>query len=520
MWKKILMAILPVCVAAMMTACGGKTDTAEVKETAATEESAEAEAQAKAEAEAEAEAKAREEAEEQARLAEAGECYEAGRKSLYGLDGAKIDLEDAYTNFTKARELGNTDANFYLGALCDWYDYPEKDYEQAREYYEQCEDNPYAQISLGFLYYNSQVEWKDGLLWEDVPKLFFQPAIDQGVADGYLGLAAVAKNEGDYAAALEDYQKAAEEGTEQLYVVSAMKSIGYLYQYGDSYGVEQDGAKAIEWFTKAADLGDLEAMNRIALIYWRGEADVAQDVDAAIEWFTKAADLGDSDAMNYLGAMHHNGDGVEEDFGVAMEWFRKAADLGHAQAMSNIAYMYRYGNGVAQDGAEAVEWYQKAADSDFSSALYDLGDMYRNGEGVEQDDDKALEWYMKFFISMPSYDTFLKMADILHGEDAALKWFEESGDAEKMIALGNMYRSFYNYYGENLFPDFDKAIEWYTKAAELGNPEAMKMLGFMYEMAPVYNGEQDLDKSAEWYQKAADAGDEEAKSHLEALQEQ
>lgn len=42
MRKKVLMAILPVCVAVAMTACGGKADTKEVEETAVTEENEEA----------------------------------------------------------------------------------------------------------------------------------------------------------------------------------------------------------------------------------------------------------------------------------------------------------------------------------------------------------------------------------------------------------------------------------------------------------------------------------------------
>lgn len=512
--KKVVAAILSVCIAMAMTACGGNAETAEVQETAAAEESAEADEQT------EAEAQAQEEAEEQAQLEEAGGYYEAGRKSLYGLDGAQIDLEDAYTNFTKAQELGNTDANFYLGALADWYGYPEKDYEKAREYYEQCGDNPYAQISLGFLYYNVQVEWKDGLVWEDIPKLFFQPAIDQGVAEGYLGLAEIARNEGDYESALEDYQKVAEEGTEQLCIASAMKAIGVMYQYGDVYGTEQDGAKAIEWYTKAADLGDSDAMNSIAMICWRGEADVAQDVNAAIEWYTKAADLGNSDAMNFLGTMYHNGDGVEQDFGVAMEWYQKAADLGHAQATNNIAFMYRCGNGVEQDGAKAIEWYTKAAELDDLGAVEQIGDMYWNGEGVEQDDDKALECYVKSLSSFPSYGTFEKIADILHGEDAALEWFEESGNAEKMMALAEMYCSSYGVGEEQLLPDFDKAVEWYTKAADLGNTDAMNALGDMYKFAMLYGGEQDLDKAMEWYQKAADLGNEEAQTSLESLRGQ
>lgn len=92
--------------------------------------------------------------------------------------------------------------------------------------------------------------------WEK-GKVLFQSAIDQGVVEGYLGLAVVARDEQDYEAALEYYQKVAEEGTEQFYVVSATKSIGDMYRYGD--GMEQDGVKAIEWYQKAADLGNEEA---------------------------------------------------------------------------------------------------------------------------------------------------------------------------------------------------------------------------------------------------------------------
>lgn len=47
------------------------------------------------------------------------------------------------------------------------------------------------------------------------------------------------------------------EGTEQLFIASAMSDIGYMYVLG--MGVEQDYAAAMEWYKKAADLGDAEA---------------------------------------------------------------------------------------------------------------------------------------------------------------------------------------------------------------------------------------------------------------------
>ena len=310
MKKKALTVILPLCVAMTMTACGGNVDTTEVEETTAITESTEADAQA------EAEAKAQEEAEEQAQFEEAAECYEAGQKSLYGLEGAEIDIEDAYTNFTKAQELGNIDANFYLGVLTDWYAYPEEDYEQARVYYEQCEDNPYAQIALGCLYcYGRGVEQDS-----EKGKEFFQSAADQGVAEGYYGLAMV---EEDAETAFEYYNKVAEEGTEQFYITRAINSLGWMYQYGD--GVEQDVAKAIEWYTKAADLGDVNAMNNLGFIYEYSDG-VEQDVAKAVEWYTKAAEAGDTSAIMTLASMYEFGNGVEQDIDKANEWYAKAVE--------------------------------------------------------------------------------------------------------------------------------------------------------------------------------------------------
>ena len=193
MKKKALMTILPLCVAMAMTACSGNADTAEVKETTVAEETAEADVETE------------EEAGEQAESAETDEYYEAGRRSLYGLDGAQIDLEDAHTNFTKSQELGNTNANFYLGVLAHFYGYPKRDYEQARAYYEQSGDNPYAQIGLGFLYYNGNGVEQDMEKGREI----FQSAADQGIIEGYYGLAMVAENEGDYETALEHYNKVA-----------------------------------------------------------------------------------------------------------------------------------------------------------------------------------------------------------------------------------------------------------------------------------------------------------------------
>ena len=86
------------------------------------------------------------EEDENTQKTEANEYYEEGKACLYGLNGTEISLEQAYNNFAKAKDMGNQDANFYLGVLADWYGYPEQDFAKAKTYYEACENNPYAQL--------------------------------------------------------------------------------------------------------------------------------------------------------------------------------------------------------------------------------------------------------------------------------------------------------------------------------------------------------------------------------------
>lgn len=357
--KTIAAILVSLMVMGSLSGCGSASnDAAETTSQVETEgedekEAAEAEAAAKAAQEAEAARKAEEEA-AAAKEAEANEYYEAGRTCLYGTDEIEIDLESAYNNFEKAKELGKTEANFYLGILCDRYSYPEENYEMAKTYYESCGDNPYAQVALAYLYC-----WGDGVeVDEEKAKELYQPLIEQGYVEGYGCIAETLYNKEEYAAAFENFTKAAE-GTEQVFIANVMGNIGYLYRYGE--GVELDYAKAMEWYEKAAGLGERASMAEIGLLYYYGEG-VDQDYEKALEWFEKAADLRHSNSMYNIGVMYAYGEGVEQDYGMAMKWYEKAADLGHSVAMNNIGILYYSGEGVEQDYEKALEWFEKAAD--------------------------------------------------------------------------------------------------------------------------------------------------------------
>jgi TPR repeat protein len=148
-----------------------------------------------------------------------------------------------------------------------------------------------------------------------------------------------------------------------------MTKLGWLYQNGE--GVPQDYAKAREWFEKAADKGNEEAMTILGQIFAFGLG-VRQDSAKAREWWEKVANKGDALAMTKLGWLYETGRGVTHDYSKAREWYEKAAAKNYADAMFNLGRLYANGHGVARDYAKAREWWEKAAakgDEDAKEAL-------------------------------------------------------------------------------------------------------------------------------------------------------
>ena len=85
---------------------------------------------------------------------------------------------------------------------------------------------------------------------------------------------------------------------------------------------------------------------------------------------------------------------------------------------------------------------------------------------------------------------------------------QQVGDAEDQFNLGTMY-----YKGDGgLKKDYEKAMEWWQKAADQGYAQAQFNLGVIYASDEWVT--QDYKKAMEWWQKAADQGDAEAQYNL------
>ena len=66
------------------------------------------------------------------------------------------------------------------------------------------------------------------------------------------------------------------------------------------------------------------------------EARREQKYDEARRYYTRAAELGNVDAMWVLGILYENGQGVKQDYVQARAWYQKAADAGNAFAKQQL----------------------------------------------------------------------------------------------------------------------------------------------------------------------------------------
>ena len=97
----------------------------------------------------------------------------------------------------------------------------------------------------------------------------------------------------------------------------------------------------------------------------------------------------------------------------------------------------------------------------------------------------------------------------------AFNWYRKAAEAGDTIAQSNLGYMYYQ--GQGVEQDYEKAFIWYQKSAEGGNVTAQSNLGYMY-----YSGqgvERDYEKAVIWFWKAANHGDIDAQCNLGCMYE-
>jgi uncharacterized protein len=140
-----------------------------------------------------------------------------------------------------------------------------------------------------------------------------------------------------------------------------------------------------------AAAGDAAAHTLTGRIFDQGLG-VNKDEVVAARWYTKGAELGDIDAAFALGVMRAEGRGVPKDFNGAAEMFERAARQQHVLANYNLALLFLSGAGKPENPHRAALHLTFAAQKGIAAAQYDLATLYQKGHGVEPDAYEASRW--------------------------------------------------------------------------------------------------------------------------------
>jgi hypothetical protein len=140
-----------------------------------------------------------------------------------------------------------------------------------------------------------------------------------------------------------------------------------------------DKNKTVRWLQRAADKGDEEAREKLAILYYKNATD-ARDYKLAVDMLTWAADHDSAEANFWLAAEFTQGKAVKRDAERARQLLDRAIELGSTDAMHSKGFDLIHGHGRELNQDEGVKLLQKAADQGNLNATYELAKEYLSGQ--------------------------------------------------------------------------------------------------------------------------------------------
>ncbi|KAJ5372940.1 Tetratricopeptide-like helical [Penicillium concentricum] len=262
--------------------------------------------------------------------------------------------------------------------------------------------------------------------------------------EGLLGL------EVDPKEAFSLYHSAAKQGHAQsAYRVAVCCEIGQE----EGGGTKRDPFKAVQWYKRAAALGDTPAMYKMGMINLKGLLGQARNPREGVSWLKRAADRADEEnphALHELALMYQNAGGndiIIRDEKYASQLFHQAAELGYKFSQFRLGTAYEYGlMGCPIDNRTSIIWYTRAA-----------------AQGEHQSELALSGWYLTGSEGI-----------LLQNDTEAYLWARKAATAG--LAKAEYAMGYFTEVGIGAAANLDDAKRWYWRAAAQGFPKARERL--------------------------------------------
>lgn len=418
------------------------------------------------------------ELEKKAKGGDADALFQVANAYWWGLGGYKQDEKKANSYFLKAAEREHPLAQEHIARCYSLGQGIRQDDKKALYWYEKAANNgcPNSQFMEGMFHLNG---------WS-VPV--------------------------NFAKAVECFQIAAANGFPQ-----AMRRLAGFYAFGEV--VPKNVALAFEWYKKASAAGDPYSSYNLGCYYENGIAMpiTPETLKLAFQAYLLSAEGKDADGARAVGRCYLNGIGIKQDLDKAKEWLLQAIEWGQIEAYSELAKLHL----ILNDTNEAEELLRKGATLGGIFPQFNLLiSQFTRGK------DEWFYWFDK--ISEHPISELAKLPEefqlsvgyslaVIMDDDASkevqtkknkkgiklLSQLGESGYARAYPILAEAYA-----YENKLTQSFQS----WNRGAKLGNDDCLFGVAECYRKGigvPVNE-----DKAKEFYQRAADKRNPEALFYL------
>jgi TPR repeat protein len=250
----------------------------------------------------------------------------------------------------------------------------------------------------------------------------------------------------------------------------------YLGDYFAQADMGNDCLKALEWYMKAADAGDTDAIKPVGVAALKGEC-AGMDKEAIAGWMKGQCAKNIPDACFYMGGFYIQGVGVPKNHGKALDMLIKDRELGTYTgtrrnfSTNNLLTLYNSGGLNEEQSQKLLNWFEATAvKTNDDEMMAVLANIYISRENAEGNDYRiGLDWAMKS---------------------------AERGNPGGCFWLGFIYSKGLG----DIKKNDKKAFTWMLKAAEKGDKDAMKMVSEFYDYGT--GTERNKVKATEWKTKA------------------
>ncbi|KIW10213.1 hypothetical protein PV08_11174 [Exophiala spinifera] len=218
-------------------------------------------------------------------------------------------------------------------------------------------------------------------------------------------------------------------------------------------GTRRDPLKAIQWYKRAATLGDTPAMYKMGMILLKGLLGQQKSPREAVSWLKRAAERADKDnphALHELGLLYESASGndsIVRDERYAFQLFQQAAELGYKYSQFRLGSAFEYGLlGCPIDARQSIAWYTRAA-----------------AQGEHQSELALSGWYLTG--SEPL---------LVQSDTEAFLWARKA--ASSNLAKAEYAMGYFNEVGIGTGVDIEEAKRWYYRAASQNFPKARERL--------------------------------------------